>query len=199
MFRGLISVSLALLGVLLGGVYILSPQRQPETIQAILSVGQVLGGDTTGFARAVTPPILSFPRDHGPHPEYRSEWWYYTGNVQTAAGRHFGFQLTFFRSALAAQVAARESAWATAQVYMAHLALTDVETERFTPSSVLAVPHWDWPVLGPSRFRYGSKTGRPGPKIRMVCRYACGPGRVRLALSCNFAAQNRLSCTETGG
>ena len=131
MFRGLISVSLALLGVLLGGVYILSPQRQPETIQAILSVGQVLGGDTTGFARAVTPPILSFPRDHGPHPEYRSEWWYYTGNVQTAAGRHFGFQLTFFRSALAAQVAARESAWATAQVYMAHLALTDVETERF--------------------------------------------------------------------
>ena len=133
MSRGLVLVaaSLALLGVLLGGVYVLSTPRQPEAIQASLSVGQVLGGDTTGFARAVRPRVLSFPRDHGPHPEYRTEWWYYTGNVQTTDGRHFGFQLTFFRSALAAQVAARESAWATAQVYMAHLALTDVETGRF--------------------------------------------------------------------
>ena len=133
MSRGLVWVAagLALLGVLLGGVYVLSRSHQPGAIQASLSVSQVLGGDTTGFARALRPRVLSFPRDHGPHPEYRTEWWYYTGNVQTADGRHFGFQLTFFRSALAPQVVARESAWATAQVYMAHLALTDVETGRF--------------------------------------------------------------------
>ena len=133
MSRGLgwVAVGLALLGVLLGGVYVLSRPHQPGAIQASLSVSQVLGGDTTGFARALRPRVLSFPRDHGPHPEYRTEWWYYTGNVQTADGRHFGFQLTFFRSALAPQMAARESAWATAQVYMAHLALTDVETGRF--------------------------------------------------------------------
>ena len=129
MFRGLVFVATGL--ALLGGLYVLSVPRHPETIQASLSVGQVLGGDAAGFARALAPRVLSFPRDHGPHPEYRSEWWYYTGNVQTVSGRHFGFQLTFFRSGLVAQMAARESAWATPEVYMAHLALTDVETGRF--------------------------------------------------------------------
>lgn len=131
MSRGLMIAGLALLGGVLGGMYVLSTPRQPETVRASLSVGQALGGDTAGFARATTPRALSFPHDHGPHPAYRTEWWYYTGNLQTAGGRHFGFQLTFFRSALAAEVAVRESAWATAQVYMAHLALTDVDIGRF--------------------------------------------------------------------
>jgi predicted secreted hydrolase len=121
---------MAVLSVLLGGVYVLSKPPDSGDIQATLSVTQALGGDTNGLARAVTPRVFSCPRDHGPHPAYRTEWWYYTGNVQTASGRHFGFQLTIFRSALAAEVAARDSAWGTAHVYMAHLALTDVETGR---------------------------------------------------------------------
>ena len=71
--------------------------------EATIAVGDALGsGDLTGFARALGPRPLSFPDDHGPHPEYRTEWWYYTGNLETAAGRHVGFQLTFFRTALAA-------------------------------------------------------------------------------------------------
>jgi predicted secreted hydrolase len=90
----------------------------------------------TGFARADGPRPLEFPSDHGPHNSYQTEWWYYTGNLETAAGRHFGYQLTFFRRALApvTQRQDRTSAWATDQVYLAHFALTDVAGERFQAS-----------------------------------------------------------------
>ena len=85
------------------------------------------------FARAEGPQPLVFPADHGPHPDYQTEWWYYTGNLRTAEGRHFGYQLTFFRRALVppAERAVRASDWATDQVYMAHLALSDVAARDF--------------------------------------------------------------------
>ncbi|MBI3733275.1 MAG: carotenoid 1,2-hydratase [Chloroflexi bacterium] len=95
-----------------------------------------MSGD--GFARADHRRLFTFPDDHGPHPEYQTEWWYYTGNLETADGRHFGYQLTFFRRAIAPTAAARASQWATNQVYFAHFALTDVKsgahlaTERFS-------------------------------------------------------------------
>jgi len=84
--------------------------------------------DTTGFARVEGPPEFDFPEAHGPHPDYQTEWWYYTGNLDTADGRPFGYQLTFFRRALRppAETADRASGWAADQVYMAHFALTDV-------------------------------------------------------------------------
>ena len=63
--------------------------------------------DDQGYARALAPREFHFPADHGPHPEFRTEWWYYTGNLATAEGRRFGFQLTFFRSALAPEMPAR--------------------------------------------------------------------------------------------
>jgi predicted secreted hydrolase len=90
--------------------------------------------DPTGFARAEGPIPLTFPADQGPHPDYLTEWWYYTGNLDTPNGEHFGFQLTFFRRALvppADRAAERESDWATDQVYLAHFALTDVAGGEF--------------------------------------------------------------------
>ena len=65
-------------------------------------VGQ-FGGDARagGFAQVLEPRVFEFPRDHGPHPEYRQEWWYVTGNLDSATGERFGFELTFFRFALA--------------------------------------------------------------------------------------------------
>ena len=84
-----------------------------------------------GFARATAPRTFSFPADHGMHPDFRSEWWYFTGNLAAANGRHFGFQLTFFRVALAPDAAPRASAWATDQAWMAHFTLTDTEAGRF--------------------------------------------------------------------
>lgn len=83
---------------------------------------------TAGYARAVEPRPFAFPRDHGPHPEYRTEWWYYTGNLEDAQGAQVGYQLTFFRSALTPQAAERASDLAANQVYMAHFAVSDGST-----------------------------------------------------------------------
>ncbi|MGD2177463.1 MAG: carotenoid 1,2-hydratase, partial [Anaerolineae bacterium] len=85
--------------------------------------------EAAGFARAEGPRPFDFPADHGPHPDFQTEWWYYAGNLESEDGRHFGYQLTFFRRALEppAQHAERQSKWAAEEVYMAHFALTDVD------------------------------------------------------------------------
>jgi predicted secreted hydrolase len=93
----------------------------------------VPAGSAEGFLRAEGVRAFAFPADHGPHPNYQTEWWYYTGNVETAAGRHFGYQLTFFRRGLVPpeERAERPSAWAADDVYMAHFTLTDVDGGRY--------------------------------------------------------------------
>ena len=101
---------------------------------ARLEVVDVLGGrDTAGFERALQPRDFDFPLDHGAHPSFASEWWYFTGNLASEEGRRFGYQLTFFRISLTppGQIVPRPSAWAGNQVWMAHFALTDIEGERF--------------------------------------------------------------------
>jgi len=89
-------------------------------------------GATTGFARAEGRRPFDFPADHGPHPDFQTEWWYYTGNLETDDGRRFGYQLTFFRRALQPPPDrdGRASDWATEQIYMGHFALTDVAGDR---------------------------------------------------------------------
>ncbi len=86
------------------------------------------GGDVAGYARAFEPRPFVFPTDHGAHPDFRSEWWYFTGNLTTADGRRFGYDLTFFRAAVAPPGVslAGDSPWRTRQVWMAHFAIADV-------------------------------------------------------------------------
>jgi predicted secreted hydrolase len=78
---------------------------------------------------------FEFPRDHFNHPEFQTEWWYYTGNLRTAQGRRFGFELTFFRQAV--DRSSSQAVWDLKDVWMAHLALSDIQggqflhTERF--------------------------------------------------------------------
>ncbi len=86
---------------------------------------------TDGYARATRPGSLEFPRDHGPHPDFRSEWWYFTGNLAAPDGRPFGFQLTLFRFALSPDAPVRASPLATRQAWMGHFAVTDVAAGRF--------------------------------------------------------------------
>jgi predicted secreted hydrolase len=95
------------------------------------SFSRILSEDDKGFARAIKPHVFTFPPDHGPHNQYRSEWWYFTGNLKNLQGRPFGYELTFFRFALKAQMPASKSAWRSNQMYMAHLTLTDVDQGRF--------------------------------------------------------------------
>jgi len=121
--------ALALAGL---SVYLLARPEPPLAPKASLSVaGALRAANDQGYARALEPREFRFPADHGPHPDFRTEWWYYTGNLETAEGRRFGFQLTFFRSALAPEMPARESAWATRQAWLAHFTLTDVQSGTF--------------------------------------------------------------------
>lgn len=86
------------------------------------------------YPKAIGPRAFSFPQDHGPHPGFRNEWWYVTGNVDAASGRRFGFELTIFRFRLApadADETAPASAWRSNQVFIAHFAVTDVAERRF--------------------------------------------------------------------
>ncbi len=104
--------------------------RQAGSVQARLE--GLPSADGT-FARADGPVVFEFPKDHGPHPDFQTEWWYYTGNLQAEDGRRFGYQLTFFRRALSAPEvrSERESPWGADQVYLAHFALSDVDGRQF--------------------------------------------------------------------
>jgi predicted secreted hydrolase len=105
---------------------------QPGLPHASLSVaGALRTSSDQGYAKALAPRDFHFPADHGPHPEFRTEWWYYTGNLATAEGRRLGFQLTFFRSALAPAAPERASAWATRQAWLAHFTVSDVDGKTF--------------------------------------------------------------------
>lgn len=87
--------------------------------------------DLDAFARAIEPYDWNFPQDFGPHPEYLTEWWYYTGNVATEDGRRFGFQFTVFRRAITPDTTTSNSEWRTNQVYLAHFTVSDIEGNQF--------------------------------------------------------------------
>ncbi|MEM7020538.1 MAG: lipocalin-like domain-containing protein [Pseudomonadota bacterium] len=121
-----------------------SPFQSHQQEQGI-AVANALGGynDTKGYERALTVRPFDFPVDHGAHPSFRNEWWYATGNVFDAHGRHFGYQLTLFRIAIKPPDEEKpDSAWRTRQIYMGHFALTDVANgqhyhdEKFSRASL---------------------------------------------------------------
>ncbi len=96
-------------------------------------LSQLLGDDgVTGYAAATEPRTFRFPADHGPHPEFRNEWWYLTGNLDGQNGERFGFELTIFRFLLTPPGKRQQtSRWQSNQVYIGHFAITDVSNERF--------------------------------------------------------------------
>jgi predicted secreted hydrolase len=114
----------------LTGFLILSNRASDETPAPAALTSIRIPSENFRKADQVIP--FSFPLDHGPHPDFQTEWWYYTGNLKTNDGRPFGYQLTFFRRSLSGQPDERASAWGTNQVYMAHFSLTDPLSNNFT-------------------------------------------------------------------
>lgn len=125
--------------------------------------------DADGAARAIEPREWSFPLDYGAHPNFQTEWWYYTGNLETENGERFGYQFTIFRRAINLTIdtpstPAAPSLWRSDQLYMAHFAVTDVarnsfyHEERFSRDGANLAgaqvdPHYriwleDWEILG---------------------------------------------------
>lgn len=83
------------------------------------------------YARAIAPYDWNFPADFGAHPDFLTEWWYYTGNVATEDGRHFGYQFTIFRRAITPESTETDSEWRTNQVYLAHFTVSDIDDNAF--------------------------------------------------------------------
>jgi predicted secreted hydrolase len=83
-----------------------------------------------GWREAAAGYQYSFPRDHASHPQYRVEWWYYTGNLETKGGRRFGYQLTFFRTGVV-PLQKNPSRWAVRDLFMAHFAISDIDGQSF--------------------------------------------------------------------
>jgi predicted secreted hydrolase len=82
------------------------------------------------YQKALPGYQYQFPRDHFNHPDYQTEWWYYTGNLRSSDGRKFGFELTFFRQGVS-RGTAQSSKWDVQDIYLAHLALSDLDRGRF--------------------------------------------------------------------
>ena len=119
-------ISIILLLLLLSGC---TTPQQAQLASANV-VASLSGQADDSFARAYEPISFTFPADHGAHPSYKTEWWYYTGNLTDSVGDLYGYQLTFFRSALTPDAPPRASDLATNQIYMAHFALTDGAAQR---------------------------------------------------------------------
>ncbi len=99
----------------------------------LLIVAPVLAADSSSqFTVAREGYRYEFPRDHGSHDTFRTEWWYYTGNLVANDGRAFGYQLTFFRRGMPTeQVKTLPSKWSVTQLYLAHFAVSDLSKKQF--------------------------------------------------------------------
>jgi predicted secreted hydrolase len=84
------------------------------------------------FKQALPGYEYSFPKDHGSHNDFKTEWWYYTGHLITEKGDEYGYQVTFFRSGTEnEQVRASPSRWAARHLYFAHFAISDIPNKQF--------------------------------------------------------------------
>ncbi len=107
-------------------------KSEKETDSGTFAITDFLrGSNVQDFARVTSARKFHFPADHGSHDNYRSEWWYFTGNNEDETGRQFGYQLTFFRFSPTTKINPDQSRWRSNQFYMAHLAITDVKKKRF--------------------------------------------------------------------
>ncbi|MBK6313001.1 MAG: carotenoid 1,2-hydratase [Blastocatellia bacterium] len=93
-------------------------------------VGAMAAQTADGWRQAAPGRAFVFPADHASHPDYKVEWWYYTGNVVDADGRRYGYQLTFFRIGVDPKPE-NPSRWAVRDLFMTHLAVTDVDGRVF--------------------------------------------------------------------
>jgi predicted secreted hydrolase len=108
---------------------------------AILT-SRAIAQDPQAYLPVTEPCHLAFPDDHGPHPGYRTEWWYYTGNLKSEAGHRFGFQLTFFRNQIKPSAAKKKwpqpaSAWRTQQIYIGHAAISAISNKQHLHAEIM--------------------------------------------------------------
>ena len=112
---------------LVPGFLLLGCEAQDVDEREENTVINFLTAQGSGQFAQVKPGIqLQFPKDHAAHTEFRQEWWYFNGNLQSDNGQRYGFHLTFFRFAQDEQEQYAPSGWRHSQSYMAHYSITDI-------------------------------------------------------------------------
>jgi predicted secreted hydrolase len=171
-------ITIAALLIISGFLVVQYDQVSFATGQITAEVEQLAAEEYTeqGFAKAYEVVPFTFPQDHGPHNDYRAEWWYYTGNLADAEGNRYGYQFTIFRRAIVPQPPQRPSEWANNQIYFAHFTVTDVSGETFTfherysrarpglagaqawPLYHVWIDDWEAKEIGPEQVRVKAET-----------------------------------------
>ena len=106
-------------------------QKNPEQDTGI-SLSKAMGEvKDQNFEKAIEKRKFIFPEDHGPHLGFRTEWWYFTGNLTSSDNKKFGYQFTIFRTALSSDKNFRTSEWSSYQIYMSHFTVTDISNDKF--------------------------------------------------------------------
>lgn len=130
MFRIIIiALSLILLSIII--IYLNNESNYNEKKSSFIEIKSVLSDiKDTIFKKAIDKRIFKFPDDFQPKTDFRNEWWYFTGNLETKDGRQFGYQFTIFRNSLSTKKTSQFS-WESNEIYMSHFAVTDVEKNKF--------------------------------------------------------------------
>jgi len=130
---------------------------------------------SAGWKTALPGWEYQFPADHGVHPDFKTEWWYFTGNLRSSNGKEFGYQLTFFRQGIREPgAAAATSRFVVKDVPFAHFAVSEIDSGRFHHFQRLArgaygeagfdkgdrlawIRDWECLRTGPETFRLSAK------------------------------------------
>jgi predicted secreted hydrolase len=99
-------------------------------LAALGAVLLILNPLAAQYRTAVPGYRFEFPRDYFDHPNFQTEWWYYTGNLKSVNGHRYGFELTFFRQAVSRDPA-QSATWDVKDIYLTHLALSDLDGQKF--------------------------------------------------------------------
>ncbi|HEY7672898.1 MAG TPA: lipocalin-like domain-containing protein [Gammaproteobacteria bacterium] len=163
------------------------PADSATATQTLTGIRFLTTASPRGFSRATEARTFSFPADHGAHAGYRTEWWYFTGNLTGSSGNAYGFELTFFKFALPVDGTPRESRFATDAIWMAHFALTDIAAASFVADERLSrgTHGLAGAMLEPFRIwvEDWSADGDFGPAARMRLRAASSGAAIDLELA----------------
>lgn len=96
-----------------------------------ISVSSIMSGEVPGFKKADSIREFSFPKDHFEHNEYRTEWWYFTGNLSTSDGRRFGYQFTIFRNGILPGADDDSVVFSQKSLFSIHIGISDIQNQKF--------------------------------------------------------------------
>lgn len=114
--------------------------KLPRIFLVVFLLGLISAPASDDWMRAVEPRAWLFPRDHGAHPEFKTEWWYFTGNLENEQKQPYGYQFTIFRQGVIRDPQQKRSAWAMRDFFFGHFTVSDLTRSKFYFAEKVARP-----------------------------------------------------------